>query len=539
MFVFAQLHIFKKIKSNPQVYVFCEVNLLTIMADEKVQDTGVELGITEKKNLLSTMNAEKSLSETENSVDQENKESVNSLAISLDGHEGNSIPVIDLKVLEDDNQLETNVPSQEDVIVAASTGSSDEFLKIAYSTEDKTDLADTADSADYDPKDITYEGDIAIYTNPTTGHQFHWNKDTETWVLQENSGSYGFENDTHTYTDKDGITFEWDKEKNAWFPKIDDDFMAHYQMSYGFNNETTNNKPINGEKPKIEKPVEKPKEQLLPGQKRKPSDPKWFEPDQEQITKVYVSNLPLDITDDEFLELMQKCGIIMRDPTTNEMRIKLYKEANSNILKGDGLCTYIRRESVDLALKLIDGSDLRGKKIKVELAKFQMKGDYDPKLKPKSKKRKEKIKLQKQQEKMFDWRPEKMVGERSKNERIVILKNVFESKMFDDDVGLILEFQEDLREECTKCGDVRKVILFDRHPEGVAQVNMSAPEEADEVIKLLNGRWFGKRKLSAEIWDGRTKYRVQETDSQITERIGNWDKFLEDEKEAKEIEKLE
>jgi HIV Tat-specific factor 1 len=32
----------------------------------------------------------------------------------------------------------------------------------------------------------------------------------------------------------DGMTYEWDKEKNAWFPRIDDSFMAQYQMSYGF-----------------------------------------------------------------------------------------------------------------------------------------------------------------------------------------------------------------------------------------------------------------------------------------------------------------
>lgn len=34
-------------------------------------------------------------------------------------------------------------------------------------------------------------------------------------------GIYGFENDTHTYTDpNDGTSYFWDKEKNAWFPKV-------------------------------------------------------------------------------------------------------------------------------------------------------------------------------------------------------------------------------------------------------------------------------------------------------------------------------
>lgn len=30
------------------------------------------------------------------------------------------------------------------------------------------------------------------------------------------------------------MTYEWDKVKNAWFPRIDESFMAQYQMSYGF-----------------------------------------------------------------------------------------------------------------------------------------------------------------------------------------------------------------------------------------------------------------------------------------------------------------
>lgn len=37
----------------------------------------------------------------------------------------------------------------------------------------------------------------------------------------------------HTYRDEDGAVFVWDGEKRAWFPKIDDDFMAQYQMGYG------------------------------------------------------------------------------------------------------------------------------------------------------------------------------------------------------------------------------------------------------------------------------------------------------------------
>jgi hypothetical protein len=39
----------------------------------------------------------------------------------------------------------------------------------------------------------------------------------------------------HLYKDAtDGMIYEWDVAKNAWFPRIDEDFMAVYQMNYGF-----------------------------------------------------------------------------------------------------------------------------------------------------------------------------------------------------------------------------------------------------------------------------------------------------------------
>lgn len=41
---------------------------------------------------------------------------------------------------------------------------------------------------------------------------------------------------------------------------------------------------------------------------------------------------------------MSKCGIIMRDPQTEEPKIKLYKDKEGN-LKGDGLCCYLKVSS--------------------------------------------------------------------------------------------------------------------------------------------------------------------------------------------------
>ncbi|KAL1455884.1 hypothetical protein WDU94_000649 [Cyamophila willieti] len=361
-------------------------------------------------------------------------------------------------------------------------------------------------------------------------------------------GSYGYEGDTHTYTDAtDGTVYVWDIKKNAWFPKIDDDFLARYQMSYGFVDNTSSteeakeSKPPDPDKSKEEvKPglvvvsddKPKPEDKAVPGQKRKPDPPKWFDVGEES-TKVYVSNLPLDLTQDEFVEVMQKCGLVMKDLDTNQMKIKLYQDSN-NMFKGDALCTYIKRESVDLALNILDGYEIREKKMKVERAKFTMKGKaYDPNLKPKKKRKKDVEKLKKAQEKLFDWRPDKMRGERSKNESVIVIKNLFDPALFDKDVTLILEYQQDLREECAKCGHVKKVVLHDKHPEGVAQVFFKEAEAADACKELLNERWFGQRRITAETWDGKTRYKVQETVEEREARLKKWETFLEEEDRKK------
>lgn len=54
-----------------------------------------------------------------------------------------------------------------------------------------------------------------------------------------------------------------------------------------------------------------------------------------------------------------------------------------------------------------------------------------------------------------------MRGEPLKCERVVIIKNLFTPEDFDKEVQLLLEYQQDIRSECLKCGDVRKVVIYD------------------------------------------------------------------------------
>lgn len=255
----------------------------------------------------------------------------------------------------------------------------------------------------------------------------------------------------------------------------------------------------------------------------------WFEVDDDHNTSVYVSNLPLTISEEDFIQFMKKCGLIMKDPDSGKFKVKLYKDKEGNF-KGDGLCTYIKVESVDLAIQILDGYLLNDKLIKVERAKFTMKGTYDPSKRPKKRKAQEKRRMKEKVERLFDWRPEKMQGERSNCEKTVIIKNMFDVKEFDQDPKLILEYRNDVREECTeKCGEVKKVEVFDKNPEGVVAITFKEFETADKCVQLMNGRWFAARQLHASHWDGRTKYKIEETEEEAEKRIAQWNQFLEKE----------
>ncbi|KAK4468314.1 hypothetical protein MN116_008111 [Schistosoma mekongi] len=489
--------------------------------------------------------------------------------------------------------------------------------------------------------------------------------DFEEQIRLQNSQSVNVE--VKTRIDPDGTVMEWNEQRKGWFPKIDDDFIAQYQMSYGVNTSNPDKTPVTPEgvcntvdwtrfntelaqlraakgddceevqqlmkaaneslmayysspayrewyenyckqngiqstqptghkveqkklssnKAKHElKPSERILSSFLEGddpdvalaraeaellsgiqptnandvsadvgvgelqadntqatedmtndpnpRKRKQTTPlpAWYEIDESKNTHVYVSGLPPTITDDEFLALMSKCGVIMNEPFTNIPRLKLYKD-QAGIPKGDGRCCYVKVESVELALKILDGMLYTpGYTIHVERAKFQPKGEFDPK-KRRRLTVKEKKKLKEQQENLFRWSIDTSKFVRGKKERVVILKNAFIESDFQRDVTLIPMVRERLRAQCAKCGVIKKIVVHDAHPEGVVSVTFSTPEEADTGIKFLSKALFvdypgtgGARQLEAERWDGKTDYSVGESKDEEASRLQNWDEYL-------------
>ena len=91
-----------------------------------------------------------------------------------------------------------------------------------------------------------------------------------------------------------------------------------------------------------------------------------------------------------------------------------------------------------------------------------------------------------------------------------MLRDLFDPREFDEDASRILAVSSRLREHCAKFGRVTKVVVYDKHVEGVAQVFFGTPEEADMAISMLDGRIFSNKKvMRAATWDGKEKFKVR------------------------------
>ncbi|KJE94075.1 HIV TAT specific factor 1 [Capsaspora owczarzaki ATCC 30864] len=418
----------------------------------------------------------------------------------------------------------------------------------------------------------------------------------------------------------DGTIYEWDGRAKAWFPRLDEAFIYSYQLSYGGNENAaaaapsttteasttrrtradlesggqqvaTGNSAPNGsemdaeaahreykrmrmEQHDDEDELVKPPAAAGPGRPGKGA-PKAAAASKSQEgdapafknSNVYVTGLPYDVDAEEFAEYMSQCGIIRFDMNTNELKVKVYTDANG-VPKGDALCSYNRAESVQLALDFLDGSLFRGKHpIHVEAAKFSHKESskeaskggsaskgakaavagakggakeagtsvqsdqapppqhHGPVINNAKQLKQVKARRQKVMQKLYGW-DEFVPMENKRGASTVIISNVFSPEEFDDNPNELNELKEDMESECGKCGVVRKVTIFDRNPLGVVSVKFDLPEDAGKCVELMNGRWFGGRRLEAAKWDGRTSYKVEETDAQREARLQKWESWL-------------
>jgi len=74
------------------------------------------------------------------------------------------------------------------------------------------------------------------------------------------------------------------------------------------------------------------------------------------------------------------------------------------------------------------------------------------------------------------------------------------------------------------------------NPDGVVTVAFESVEHSDAAVKILNGSLIGGKIVEAALWDGKTKYKRQETAEERQRREKAWEEFLVNEKREQEEE---
>ena len=84
-----------------------------------------------------------------------------------------------------------------------------------------------------------------------------------------------------------------------------------------------------------------------------------------------MQGLPDDVTEAELKTYFSRCGVLRIDQYTGQDQIKLYRDKETGIPKGDVRIGYAMPESVDMAIDMLNDTEFRpGCKISVEMAEF-------------------------------------------------------------------------------------------------------------------------------------------------------------------------
>lgn len=217
--------------------------------------------------------------------------------------------------------------------------------------------------------------------------------------------------------------------------------------------------------------------------------------------------------------------MIALNPADQQPKIRIYREEmNPEEAKGDGLVCYNAEESVKLALDILDGGYIRPNfKITVTKATFDHHDHQQTKTAINQNRHisQAQIKVARNAMKQaLAWNEDDDMGiSKSSALKIVVLEGMFTLDYFksankkgtnaeSEEDRLVQELEEDVAEEVSKIGEIEKITIFTKNPNGIIVIRFTTSFAAQECIRLMNGRYFSGRKIKCFFWDGVTNYAM-------------------------------
>ncbi|KAF8906559.1 hypothetical protein CPB84DRAFT_1835074 [Gymnopilus junonius] len=321
----------------------------------------------------------------------------------------------------------------------------------------------------------------------------------------------------------DGSELEFDSAKNAWIPLVDEDSISRQQAAYSISgvDEETPAAPVLKRENKKRKAEEDYTSAGPISIKRGKGDKKDKPPAERRSknTAVYVTGLPSDTQQEELVEVFSKCGVIEEDED-GEPKVKMYAREDGSF-NGEALIVYFKEESVTLALTILEDSELRlgqpSTVMKVSKADFTHKAQTGEDIS------RARQRLGKMQKKLEEWgaddgfgpMPDPVEETAPKSSRVVVLKHMFSLEELEKDTSLLLDLKEDVREECSSLGEVTNVVLYDLEKDGIMTIKFRDPLAAQACILKMNGRFFDKRRIEAELFTGKQRFKRSGTGEEV------------------------
>lgn len=180
---------------------------------------------------------------------------------------------------------------------------------------------------------------------------------------------------------------------------------------------------------------------------------------------------------------------------------------------------------MQLAITILDETEIRpGFKVKIVPAEYTMRKMNESELKAK---RAHAIAEAKKggprydQSKELEWDAE--------GEKHVVLRGMFTLDEVYSQPDFVKELKEDIREEAEMLGKVEAVAVFEFNPEGVAVIKFADSYAAEKCVKLMDGRFFAGHQIKAELYDGYTNFKVEESEEMKQKRIQKWHEDIDNE----------